>query len=99
MIKKIHIDLGTVTTRDDLFRIFAVTFSFPSYFGNNWDAFFDVMYSLDPDMLTGEDMVGSLTGVHLIFLNFDIFQNVFPETEMNRFCSVLVDLSANKEYR
>ena len=61
MIKKISIDLNTVITRDDLFRIFASTFSFPDYFGNNWDAFFDIMYSLDSSILKMEELNESIT--------------------------------------
>lgn len=99
MIKKINIDLNTVATRDDLFRIFASTFSFPDYFGNNWDAYFDLMYSLDSEMLGTLSTTNSFTGIHLVFLNFDIFDARFPEEDMNQFCRILVDLSANKEYR
>ena len=99
MIKKIHIDLNTIVNRDDLFRIFASVFSFPKYFGNNWDAFFDLIYSLDSEMLGTIGTIDSITGVHFVFLNFDIFEARFPEEDMNQFCRILVDLSANKEYR
>lgn len=99
MIKKIHIDLNTIINRDDLFRIFASTFSFPDYFGNNGDAFFDLMFSLDSEMISKLGTTDSVTGVHLVFLNFDIFEARLPEEDMNQFCRILVDLSANKEYR
>lgn len=82
MIKKIQLDLGTITTRNDLFQIFAIAFSFPDYFGNNWDAFFDLMYSLDPQVFLEGEKIDSITGVHLIFLNFDLFQSHFPEDDM-----------------
>ncbi len=61
MIKKININLDTVYHRDDLFRIFALNFSFPDYFGNNWDAFFDLMYSLDPEILSTGESSESIT--------------------------------------
>ncbi len=61
MIKKINIDLACVATRDDLFRIFALEFSFPDYFGNTWDAFFDVMYSLDSETILSENETTSIT--------------------------------------
>lgn len=61
MIKKISIDLVSVTHSDDLFRIFASVFSFPDYFGNNWDAFFDVMYSLDSETMRAENESISIT--------------------------------------
>lgn len=99
MIKKIYIDLNAVVTRDGLFQIFASVFSFPNYFGNNWDAFFDIMYSLDSETIISENDVSSITWVHLIFQNFDIFEDKFSEEDMNQFCRILVDLSANKEYR
>lgn len=57
------------------------------------------MYSLDPEILVSEETMDLLTGVHLIFLNFDIFEAQFPEEDMNQFYRILVDLSANKEYR
>lgn len=57
------------------------------------------MYSLDPDIFRSEERIESLTGLHLVLLNFDIFQDVFPEDDMNQFCRIFVDLSANKQYR
>ncbi len=57
------------------------------------------MYSLDPEIFRFEERIESLTGVHLILLNFDVFQSLFPEDEMNQFRTILVDLSANKQYR
>ncbi len=48
MIKKIYIDLSKIITPHELFQEFSHIFSFPSYFGNNWDALFDMMNSLDP---------------------------------------------------
>ena len=64
MIQKIHIDLDTVANRDDLFRIVASIFLFPDYFGNNWDALFDLMYSLDPETLSRiSGTTDSITGV------------------------------------
>ena len=100
MIQKIHIDLDTVANRDDLFRIVASIFLFPDYFGNNWDALFDMMYSLHPETLSRiSGTTDSITGVHLIFLSFDTFEAQFPEADMIQFCRILVDLSANREYR
>jgi len=46
MKQEINIDLSKVTKKEELFQVFATHFIFPSYFGNNWDAFFDVMSSL-----------------------------------------------------
>jgi RNAse (barnase) inhibitor barstar len=99
MVQKIYIDLASVSTREQFFEIFASHFSFPSYFGNNWDAFFECMYSLDPSIALSQDIKQPVTGVHLIFQSFDLFERVFPEDELAIFHSILVDLSANKEYR
>lgn len=46
MIQNIKIDLSGITKKEELFEVFASKFLFPPYFGNNWDAFFDVMGSI-----------------------------------------------------
>lgn len=99
MIQKIHIDLSSVENKQSLFDVFASTFSFPSYFGNNWDALYDMMSSLDPSAEIFHNMKKPLTGVHLIFDGFDIFESVCLETDLDRFRTLLVDLSASRDFR
>lgn len=99
MIQKIHIDLSSVENKQSLFDVFASTFSFPSYFGNNWDALYDMMSSLDPAATIFQDMKKPLTGIHLIFDGFDIFESVFHETDLDRFRALLIDLSVSRDFR
>lgn len=37
------VDLGTVQSKDDLHNILSTTFNFPSYYGRNLDALFDLI--------------------------------------------------------
>ena len=61
MIQKIHIDLTSLVDKQSLFDIFASTFSFPAYFGKNWDALYDMMSSLDPTAEIFHNMKKPLT--------------------------------------
>jgi RNAse (barnase) inhibitor barstar len=99
MIAKIHIDLAKVSNKQSLFDIFASTFSFPAYFGNNWDALFDMMSSLDPAAEVFQHLKSPLTGVHLILESFDTLTEHLDETDCNAFRSILVDLSAGPDFR
>lgn len=99
MIAKIHIDLLSVENAQDLFEVFASTFSFPAYFGNNWDALYDMMSSLDPAAAVFHTMKRPLTGVHLIFDGFDICSENLSQSDISMFKSILVDLSVNKKLR
>ncbi len=99
MIAKIHIDLSSVKNKQSLFEVFASTFSFPPYFGNNWDALYDMMSSLDPSASIFQEMSRPLTGVHILFDGFDIFESCFPEADLDRFRALLVDLSASPDFR
>jgi RNAse (barnase) inhibitor barstar len=75
MIAKIQIQFATVVDTQSVFDIFASTFSFPLYFGNNWDALYDMMSSLDPTAAVFQHLQKPLTGVHLILDNFDILES------------------------
>ena len=99
MIQKIHIDLASIVDKQSLFEVFASNFSFPAYFGKNWDALYDMMSSLDPASAIFQDMKHPLTGVHLIFDGFDTFESRFPEADLDRFRALLVDLSASPDFR
>jgi RNAse (barnase) inhibitor barstar len=35
----LKIDVGSVTTREELHSLIAEAFGFPDYYGRNWDAF------------------------------------------------------------
>ncbi|MBC7503538.1 barstar family protein [Candidatus Gracilibacteria bacterium] len=99
MIKKIHIDLKNIETPKEFFQLFSDTFSFPPHFGNNWDAFFDVMQSLEPSADIFHGMRYPLTGIHLILSSFDVFEGIFPDEQMIILRSILVDLSLSHELR
>jgi RNAse (barnase) inhibitor barstar len=99
MIKTIVISLKEISTPSELFHIFSTTFSFPAYFGHNWDALHDMMQALDvwaPVFLHCENPI---TGVHLVLQDFDHIQETFSEGELIELYSILVDLSVSPEYR
>jgi RNAse (barnase) inhibitor barstar len=99
MVKNITISLKEISIPSELFHLFSHTFSFPAYFGYNWDALYDMMQALDvwaPVFLHCENPI---TGVHLILENFDHIQEVFTENDLIRLYSILVDLSVSPEYR
>jgi RNAse (barnase) inhibitor barstar len=99
MIAKININLASVTDKQSLFDVFASTFSFPAYFGKNWDALSDMMSSLDPAAEVFQNLKNPLTGVHLMFDGFDTLDGALSPTDILVFKSLLVDLSASREYR
>jgi RNAse (barnase) inhibitor barstar len=35
----VEIDVGRISSREELHRLLSNTFHFPEYYGNNWDAF------------------------------------------------------------
>ncbi|PKA14331.1 barstar family protein [Leptospira haakeii] len=47
-MKKIELNLATVQSREELHKLLAKTFSFPEFYGNNFDAFWDCIN--DPDL-------------------------------------------------
>lgn len=53
MPKKVTIDVSRVNTRLELHALLAKSLSFPSFYGNNWDAFWDAITGLVemPDVL------------------------------------------------
>ncbi|MBC7498598.1 barstar family protein [Candidatus Gracilibacteria bacterium] len=99
MIAKIHINLTELVDRQSLFELFVSTFSFPAYFGYNWDALSDMMSSLDPAADIFQHMGSPLTGVHLIFEGFDVFESHFPESDLDQFRALLIDLSLGRDFR
>ena len=44
----INVDLSGATSKEDIHRRMAESFSFPDYYGMNWDAFWDCTTTLDP---------------------------------------------------
>jgi ribonuclease inhibitor len=41
MLPLVELELAGVTTSDELHQLLAAKLGFPSYYGNNWDAFWD----------------------------------------------------------
>ena len=58
-----------------------------------------MMSSLDPSAEIFQDLKKPLTGVHLIFDGFDVFESRFPAADLDRFRALLVDLSASPDFR
>jgi ribonuclease inhibitor len=44
---QIFLDVGEITSRDELHGKLASVFGFPSYYGRNWDAFWECLNSLE----------------------------------------------------
>lgn len=93
MVYTIEIDLSHLHTRDQLFWEFSRIFSFPSYFGNNWDAFFDCMSSLHPDDTILKNIWYPVTVIHIILSGFSPFEAHFPSSDIDIFLWILDDLS------
>jgi hypothetical protein len=58
-----------------------------------------MMSSLDPAAEVFQNLKSPLTGIHLIFDGFDGFESHFPNTDLDRFRALLVDLSVSPEFR
>ena len=89
MTQEVYIDLAFVKTKFDLFQIFANTFLFPKYFGNNWDALYD---TLSENISQAKDKK-----MHLIFGSYDIFKAQFPDSDREIFESILADISTDSK--
>ncbi len=99
MILQIEVDLKDVFTKQDLFDRFNQVFGFPDYFGNNWNAWYDVLHALDSDSQLIREMKPQPEGIHLILLNFDLFEEKFEEKELDSFLFFLAHLCLYKKYR
>lgn len=95
MIQDIRIDLLDITKQEELFEVFASKFSFPPYFWDNWDAFFDVMSSISAHDLIWIEYSDSITWIHLILIHFNSFQESFSVSEQEIFRTILDDLAEN----
>lgn len=64
------IDLGNIVTIENLHQTFAERLSFPEFYGNNWDAFWDTITGIIemPKVLT--------------LINYDKFQKIFPKDSL-----------------
>ncbi len=81
--REVIIDCSTVNTTDDLHRLLADRLAFPSFYGKNWDAFWDAVTGL-------VEMPKQLT-----FKNYKQFKNRFP-ADCGRLEKCLSDM--NDEY-
>jgi RNAse (barnase) inhibitor barstar len=92
MTEEITIDFAFVKTKKDLFQIFANTFLFPKYFGNNWDAFSDVLSESISQIKDKK--------IHLILSSYDIFKSQFLDSDREIFESILTEISNDsKQWR
>jgi RNAse (barnase) inhibitor barstar len=44
----VSVDLSGISSKGEMHRRFAATFSFPDYYGQNWDGFWDCVTTLSP---------------------------------------------------
>lgn len=72
-----------INSKDELFRVFLSFLKFPSYFGFNWDAFYDCLCSLE-----------YLHGKKILILHEDV---PFERCEEDRaaYLDILLDVEAN----
>lgn len=99
MIISIEIDLGDLKSSHELFDKFNEKLTFPDYFWNNWNAFYDVMRALDTDSKAISAINPPPEWIHLILWNFDLFEKSFDKQDLVLFKETLVDLCKNKKYR
>ena len=90
----IYIDISNISDKADLFEIFSQTFSFPSYFWKNWDAFEEILSDLDFEKITGD----SHTGIHLILFGYDEFKDNFPKLDRKIFESILDNITSPESF-
>lgn len=99
MIIPLEIDLNNLRSSHELFDKFNQKLGFPNYFWNNWNAFYDVMRALDSDSRFISTISPLPEWIHLILLNFDLFEKHFNKQDLTTFKETLVDLCKNKRYR
>lgn len=47
LVRKPVVDLSSVESEEEIHSIFATELKFPEFYGNNWDAFWDVLVGFD----------------------------------------------------
>lgn len=72
------IDFSAVTDESDIHRIIAAAFSFPDYYGKNWDALWDCLTDI-PEKNIRIDVHG-----------YDVLEKNFPNSA-SKFARVLKD--------
>ena len=78
----VEVDGETIRTEQDIFNVFSVQLRFPSYFGNNWDAFFDCLTDLL--WLKSKDTIILLRNVESIISLpfFDLFAETLVDAHL-----------------
>ena len=84
-MSEITIDLRNINSKSDLHILLAEQLEFPDWYGNNWDAFWDLIR--DPDIVSMPD--------RLILLGFkDLSENLSKDAQVLQQCF----LDLKKEY-
>lgn len=79
-----EIDCGHLTNEQDLIDEFAKIFSFPDYFGGNWNAWWDCMTDLSEEYQTS---------TVVLLKEFDVLTEKLSKEEINHFLVLLRDVS------
>lgn len=82
--KLYEIDCELISNEQDLLDKFAKAFSFPDYFGQNWNAWWDCMTNL-----TEEHQLNTV----VLFKGFDVLTEKLSKEEINRLLVSLRDVS------
>lgn len=99
MIVIIHVNLQGVATENQIYARFNEVFGFPDYFGNNSNAFEDVMRSLNTDSDYFKSIVPEPDGVHIIIENYFEFKEHVSYDLVSSLRSSLIFCSCNKKHR
>lgn len=93
------IDFTNVKYYHDMHRVIREAFGFPTYYGNNWDAFWDLLREM-----TGEAMHVQILGIDVIEKRFvkeaDVMLGIlkeFKHSQNDRYCEkVIIEIVRNK---
>ena len=82
------VDIKNARTREELLGLFAKSWNFPSYFGNNWDAFEEVVRDLPLDTIYVID--GEESFRKRMLVESELLRSIVKETLSKRSLVLLI---------